>query len=278
MYDNVVNDNAEVKELDVKEVFPNPDQPRKAFDETALKELSESVVKHGVIQPITVVKRNDGYMIVAGERRFRASVMAGRKTVPAIVRSFGERNIKEIALLENLQREDLNPIEEARAIKRLMDEFALTQDEVAERLGKSRSAVANTLRLLSLSPEVTRLVLNGELSAGDARTLVTGPFVNQSALARKAVKEGWSVRDLEAFLRKLNGEKPKQDKKPQKEICLELRDLVERMQRALGTKVSAIGNDDKGRIYIDYFTRDDLDRLAEILDYIEDKSEEIFGK
>lgn len=153
MYDNVVNDNAEVKELDVKEVFPNPDQPRKAFDETALKELSESIVKHGVIQPITVVKRNDGYMIVAGERRFRASVMAGRKTVPAIVRSFGEREIKEIALLENLQREDLNPIEEARAIKRLMDEFALTQDEVAERLGKSRSAVANTLRLLSLSPE-----------------------------------------------------------------------------------------------------------------------------
>lgn len=278
MYDNVVNDNAEVKELDVKEVFPNPDQPRKAFDETALKELSESIVKHGVIQPITVVKRNDGYMIVAGERRFRASVMAGRKTVPAIVRSFGERDIKEIALLENLQREDLNPIEEARAIKRLMDEFALTQDEVAERLGKSRSAVANTLRLLSLSPEVTRLVLNGELSAGHARTLVTLPFVNQSALARKAVKEGWSVRDLEAFLRKLNGEKPKQDKKPQKEICLELRDLVERMQRALGTKVSAIGNDDKGRIYIDYFTRDDLDRLAEILDYIEDKSEEIFGK
>lgn len=278
MYDNVVNDNAEVKELDVKEVFPNPDQPRKAFDETALKELSESIVKHGVIQPITVVKRNNGYMIVAGERRFRASVMAGRKTVPAIVRSFGERDIKEIALLENLQREDLNPIEEARAIKRLMDEFALTQDEVAERLGKSRSAVANTLRLLSLSPEVTRLVLNGELSAGHARTLVTLPFVNQSALARKAVKEGWSVRDLEAFLRKLNDEKPKQDKKPQKEICLELRDLVERMQRALGTKVSAIGNDDKGRIYIDYFTRDDLDRLAEILDYIEDKSEEIFGK
>lgn len=278
MYDNVVNDNAEVKELDVKEVFPNPDQPRKAFDETALKELSESIVKHGVIQPITVVKRNDGYMIVAGERRFRASVMAGRKTVPAIVRSFGERDIKEIALLENLQREDLNPIEEARALKRLMDEFALTQDEVAERLGKSRSAVANTLRLLSLSPEVTRLVLNGELSAGHARTLVTLPFVKQSALARKAVKEGWSVRDLEAFLRKLNGEKPKQDKKPQKEICLELRDLVERMQRALGTKVSAIGNDDKGRIYIDYFTRDDLDRLAEILDYIEDKSEEIFGK
>ena len=253
MYDNVVNDNAEVKELDVKEVFPNPDQPRKAFDETALKELSESIVKHGVIQPITVVKRNDGYMIVAGERRFRASVMAGRKTVPAIVRSFGERDIKEIALLENLQREDLNPIEEARAIKRLMDEFALTQDEVAERLGKSRSA-------------------------GHARTLVTLPFVKQSALARNAVKEGWSVRDLEAFLRKLNGEKPKQDKKPQKEICLELRDLVERMQRALGTKVSAIGNDDKGRIYIDYFTRDDLDRLAEILDYIEDKSEEIFGK
>lgn len=268
----------EIKNLDVNTVYPNPDQPRKAFDEAALKELADSILKHGVIQPVTVVKTDKGYMIVAGERRYRATIKAGLKTVPAVVKTYDDREVKEVALLENLQREDLNPIEEARAVKRLMDEFALTQDEVAERLGKSRSAVANTLRLLSLSPEVTGMVINGKLSAGHARALVTFPFVQQSALARKAVKEGWSVRDLEAFIRKLNGEKPKAQPKKQTAVCLELRDLVERMQRVFGTKVSAIGNDDKGRIYIDYFTRDDLDRLAELIDYAENKTEEIFGK
>ena len=238
------NTTDEIKNLDVNTVYPNPDQPRKAFDEASLKELADSITKHGVIQPVTVVKTDKGYMIVAGERRFRATLKAGLKTVPAVVKNYDEKETKEVALLENLQREDLNPIEEARAIKRLMDEFALTQDEVAERLGKSRSAIANTLRLLALSPEVTRLVVNGELSAGHARALVTFPFVKQSALARKAVKDGWSVRDLEAFIRKLNGEKPKPKPKKQADTCLELRDLVERMQRVFGTKVSAIGNDD----------------------------------
>ncbi len=271
------NQSAEIKELAVSEVFPNPEQPRKAFDENALKELAASILKHGVIQPITVAESHGGYMIVAGERRFRASVLAGLKTVPAIVKDYDEREIKEVALLENLQREDLNPIEEARALKRLMDEFDLTQDEVAERLGKSRSAVANTLRLLNLSPETTRLVQRGELTAGHARALVTMPFVKQSAIARKAVKEGWSVRELEAFLRKLNGKTPDRQPERKKEICLELSDLVNRMQRVFGTKVSAIGNDDKGRIYIDYFTRDDLDRLSELVDYAENKSEDIFG-
>ena len=271
------NQSAEIKELAVSEVFPNPEQPRKAFDENALKELAASILKHGVIQPITVAESHGGYMIVAGERRFRASVLAGLKTVPAIVKDYDEREIKEVALLENLQREDLNPIEEARALKRLMDEFDVTQDEVAERLGKSRSAVANTLRLLNLSPEATRLVQRGELTAGHARALVTMPFVKQSAIARKAVKEGWSVRELEAFLRKLNGKTPDRQPERKKEICLELSDLVNRMQRVFGTKVSAIGNDDKGRIYIDYFTRDDLDRLSELVDYAENKSEDIFG-
>lgn len=271
------NQSAEIKELAVSEVFPNPEQPRKAFDENALKELAASILKHGVIQPITVAESHGGYMIVAGERRFRASVLAGLKTVPAIVKDYDEREIKEVALLENLQREDLNPIEEARALKRLIDEFDLTQDEVAERLGKSRSAVANTLRLLNLSPETTRLVQRGELTAGHARALVTMPFVKQSAIARKAVKEGWSVRELEAFLRKLNGKTPDRQPERKKEICLELSDLVNRMQRVFGTKVSAIGNDDKGRIYIDYFTRDDLDRLSELVDYAENKSEDIFG-
>ena len=138
------NTTDEIKNLDVNTVYPNPDQPRKAFDEASLKELADSITKHGVIQPVTVVKTDKGYMIVAGERRYRATLKAGLKTVPAVVKNYDEKETKEVALLENLQREDLNPIEEARAIKRLMDEFALTQDEVAERLGKSRSAIANT--------------------------------------------------------------------------------------------------------------------------------------
>ncbi len=264
-----------ISELDITTVYPNPDQPRKAFNDEALRELSESIEKHGIIQPITVNKTENGYMIVAGERRYRASLLAGRRTIPAIIKSYDDRQVKEIALLENLQREDLNPIEEASAIKRLMDEFDLTQDDVAERLGKSRSAIANSLRLLNLSPEVTRLVSQNKLSAGHARSLVTLPFVKQSALARKAVAEGWSVREIEKAVRDFNAPTEKRREKPEQKQSPELRELVERLQRDLGTKVAAIGNDNKGRLYIDYFTRDDLDRISEILDYIEEHEEDL---
>lgn len=264
-----------ISELDITTVYPNPDQPRKAFNDEALHELSESIEKHGIIQPITVNKTENGYMIVAGERRYRASLLAGRRTIPAIIKSYDDRQVKEIALLENLQREDLNPIEEASAIKRLMDEFDLTQDDVAERLGKSRSAIANSLRLLNLSPEVTRLVSQNKLSAGHARSLVTLPFVKQSALARKAVAEGWSVREIEKAVRDFNAPTEKRREKPEQKQSPELRELVERLQRDLGTKVAAIGNDNKGRLYIDYFTRDDLDRISEILDYIEEHEEDL---
>lgn len=264
-----------VSTLNISEVYPNPDQPRRFFNDDSLGELSRSILKHGIIQPITVKKTERGYMIVAGERRYRASLLAGKTTIPAIVKTYNDRQIKEIALLENLQREDLNPIEEATAIKRLMDEFCLTQDDVAERLGKSRSAIANSLRLLSLSPEVTRLVIQNKLSAGHARALVTLPFVKQSILARKAVASGWSVRDIEKAVRDLNSPAEKKKEKLKAQQSPELKELVERLQRDLGTKVSAIGNDDKGRIYVDYFTRDDLDRICEILDYIEAHSDEI---
>lgn len=264
-----------ISELDITTVYPNPDQPRKAFNDEALRELSESIEKHGIIQPITVNKTENGYMIVAGERRYRASLLAGRRTIPAIIKSYDDRQVKEIALLENLQREDLNPIEEASAIKRLMDEFDLTQDDVAERLGKSRSAIANSLRLLNLSPEVTRLVSQNKLSAGHARSLVTLPFVKQSALARKAVAEGWSVREIEKAVRNFNAPTEKRREKPEQKQSPELRELVERLQRDLGTKVAAIGNDNKGRLYIDYFTRDDLNRISEILDYIEEHEEDL---
>ncbi|MBO4323023.1 MAG: ParB/RepB/Spo0J family partition protein [Clostridia bacterium] len=248
-----------VLELDLEDVYPNPNQPRKVFDETALGELASSIEKHGVIMPIVVTKTGLRYMIIAGERRYRASKIAGKKTIPAVVKTYTEREIKEISLIENLQREDLNPIEAANAMKQLMDEFDLTQEELSSRIGKSRSAIANTLRLLTLSKEVIALISDNKLSAGHARALITLPQEEQDKLAKKAVSGGLSVRDVEKAVKEYFN--PSEKKKQKKSLSIELKDMVERMQRAYGTKVSAIGNDNKGRIYIDYYTRDDLDRL-----------------
>ena len=258
-----------VSEISIDSVFANPNQPRKMFDETALNELAESIKKHGVIMPIIVNKSGDRFMIIAGERRFRASRIAGLKTIPVIVKNYDERQIKEISLIENLQREDLNPIEAATAMKSLMEDYGLTQEDLADRIGKSRPAVANTLRLLSLAPEVKKLVVSGELSAGHARTLVTVPTKDQIKMANNAVKDGISVRDLENIVKDyFIPPEEKKKKKPKIELSAELKELIGDMQRVFGTKVNAIGNDNKGRIYIDYYTRDDLDRLTEILEYL----------
>ena len=260
-----------VTELDIESVYPNPDQPRKVFDKTALEELAESIKKHGVIMPIVVTKKGERYMIIAGERRYRASKLAGKKNIPAVVKEYTDREIKEISLIENLQREDLNPIEAANAMKQLMDEFHLTQEELSDRIGKSRSAVANTLRLLTLSGEVVTLISENKLSAGHARAMVTLPKEEQEKLAKKAVGLGLSVRDVEKSVKEYFN--PPEKKKQRQHLSVELKDMIERMQRAYGTKVSAIGNDNKGRIYIDYYTRDDLDRLCEILEIIEAENE-----
>lgn len=262
-----VSNGKNVSEIEISSIFANPNQPRKVFDQTALEELSESIKKHGVIMPIIVNRSGDRFMIIAGERRFRASKLAGLTTIPAIVKNYDERQIKEISLIENLQREDLNPIEAATAMRSLMDEYGLTQEDLAERLGKSRPAIANTLRLLTLSAEVIKLVANGNLSAGHARALVAVPQIDQIKIAETAIKEGSSVRDVEKMVKEyFTPPKEKQKKKVKMELSAELKDLVYSMQRVFGTKVNAIGNDKKGRIYIDYYTRDDLDRLAEIVE------------
>lgn len=259
-----------VSEIEVSKIFANPNQPRKVFDETALQELSSSIKKHGVIMPIIVNKSaGDRYMIIAGERRYRATKLAGLYTIPAIVKNYSERQIKEISLIENLQREDLNPIEAANAMKSLMNDYGLTQEDLADRIGKSRSAVANTLRLLNLVPEVMKLVEGGELSAGHARAIVAVPGLDQKKMAETAVKEGWSVREIEKKVKDYFIPPEEKNKKKEKvELSAELKDLIGDMQRVFGTKVNAIGNDNKGRIYIDYYTRDDLDRLGEILEYL----------
>ena len=251
--------------VSLMDIDPNYEQPRKTFDEDALNELADSIRVHGVIQPIVVTPIGKRFMIIAGERRFRASKIAGKEYIPAIIRYYTPQQIKEISLIENLQREDLSPIEAARAIKTLMTEFNMTQEIAADRIGKSRSAVANTLRLLTLNDDVIALIEQGRLSAGHARTLVVVPSEQQFKLALKGCDNQLTVREMEKMVREFLN--PKQDKPKQAvEESRELVSLVSNMQRAFATKVSAIGNGRKGRIYIDYFTSDDLDRICSLVD------------
>ena len=250
-------------DIDIKLIDVNPNQPRKNFDPTALKELADSIKVHGVIQPIIVNKNGDRYIIVAGERRFRASKMAGLKVIPAIVKDYSEQQIKEISLLENIQREDLNPVEVANAMRELLEIYGWTQDVLADRLGKSRPAIANTLRLLTLQPEVLALIESGKLSAGHARSLVVvSDPATQVKLAKLAVTKKVTVRDLEKAVKQLNNP---QAKKVKVEPSPELKELINLMQHKFATKVSVMGNDKKGRIYIDYYSSDDLDRILDFL-------------
>jgi len=259
---------ASATELSLSSVFANPHQPRKVFNEVAMSDMVNSVREHGVISPIIVVAKDGGYMIIAGERRFRAAKGAGLKAIPAIVREYSDQQIMELSLIENIQREDLNPIETANAIKSLMNDFDFTQEAVADRVGKSRSAVANLLRLLTLTPQVIDLVAQGRLSEGHARCLVMVKVDSaQVALAMQGVDGKMTVRDFEKLVK--NFLSPKSSKSTPPAISLELKDLVSRMQRVFATKVSALGNDKKGRISIDYYTRDDLDRIVEFVELLE---------
>ncbi|MCM1360242.1 MAG: ParB/RepB/Spo0J family partition protein [Corallococcus sp.] len=256
--DGVVN-------IALSDIDPNYEQPRKNFDEDALAELAESIKLHGVIQPIVVTPMGKRFMIIAGERRFRASKLAGKTDIPAIIRKYTPQQIKEISLIENLQREDLSPIEAARAIRTLMTEFNMTQEVAADRIGKSRSAVANTLRLLTLNDDVIKLIDQGRLSAGHARTLVVVPSGQQLKLALKGCDNQLTVRAMKKMVREYLNPKPEKEKAPVEE-SKELVSLVSNMQRAFATKVSALGNSRKGRIYIDYFTADDLDRISSMVE------------
>lgn len=258
-----------VIEIALDEIVANPNQPRKIFNEEALNELAQSIKMHGVIQPIVVNERDDGkYLIIAGERRWRASKIAGMESIPAIVKRYTEKQVKELSLIENLQREDLNPVEAARAIKQLMEEYKFTQEMVADRIGKSRPAIANTLRLLSLPQDILAMVEENRLSAGHARCLVAVSDANvQYKFATMSADNKMSVRDLEKQIRNYLSPKPAKIKE-RVEQSIELKELVNEMQRAFSTKVSVIGNDHKGRIYIDYYSRDDLDRICDILELI----------
>lgn len=258
----------EVIELDMGKIDVNPNQPRKNFDPTALSELAVSIKTHGLIQPILVTPRNGRYLIVAGERRFRASKLAEKKTIKAIIKDFDDNQVKEIALLENIQRQDLNPIETARALKELGDTYGWTQEALADRLGKSRSVVANTLRLLSLCPEVIDLIEKGKLSAGHARSLVvvTNPEV-QLKLAEQVINSKLTVRDMENAVKEVDKTSRKVVKtRPQ--LSMEMQEFIDIMEHKFSTKINVKGNDKKGKIIINYYNQDDLNRIYDIISTI----------
>lgn len=255
---------SDIQKIDINKVYANPNQPRKNFDKESLSELAESIRLHGLIQPIIVNQMDDGYMIIAGERRFRACKLCGLKEIDAIVKQYSNKLVAEIAIIENLQREDLNPVEVAKGIKQLMEEYGLTQEKVSERLGKSRSAIANSLRILTLYPEVLDLVEKGKVSFGHAKILASiTDYAAQVILAKKIAKDKLTVRDLEKEVDAILGNKKK--KKVAKLPSEELQEFISNLQRKLGTKVSVIGNDRKGRIYIDYYSQDDLDRIYDVV-------------
>lgn len=259
-----------VVEMKINDIEPNINQPRKAFDNDKIMELADSIKEHGVLQPIIVSKKDNYYQIIAGERRWRASKVAGLKTIPAIVRDYDERKIREVALIENIQRENLNPIETAKALKELMEEHNLTQEQLAKTLGKSRSAIANTVRILNLDNRVLDLVSEGKLSEGHARSLaaIESPQ-KQYKLALDIINLDLNVRDTEALVKEEKTEKKTKGKKIAKAVKLDAnyKEVENRLKKALGTKVSLKPTTkSKGKIVIEYFSIEELDRILETVE------------
>lgn len=252
-----------VRQIPVTELDLNPDQPRKAFDEAALEQLADSIREVGLLQPILVKPEQGRYRIIAGERRFRAARLAGLNQIPCIEKEFSQHEMLLAALIENLQREDLNPMEEAEAIRAIMDRLSLTQEEAAKRLGKSRPALANTLRLLSLPPEVAALVREGKLSEGHARALAgLKSQSRQVALALLAVRDGLSVRALEALCKQ--PEKPRLRQTPTR-LAPELQDFVERLQRITGMRTQIKGDMQRGTITLRYASYEEIEAFYEAM-------------
>lgn len=251
--------------IKINSVEPNRNQPRKSFDEDALAELSDSIKQFGIIQPLVVQKRNDYYEIIAGERRWRAAKQAGLKEVPVVIKDYTEQEIVEIALIENIQREDLNPIEEAQAYKRLLTEFNLKQDQVAERVSKSRTAVTNSMRLLKLSDEVQQMVIEELISSGHARTLLAIEDKDlQLQLATRIMDEKLSVRETEKLIKSIINAKPVKEKEPIENAFI-YEDIENKIKEIVGTKVKVNHKaNGKGKIEIEYYSNKELERLLDL--------------
>ena len=257
-----------VQQIPVSALDPNPDQPRRTFHEESISQLADSIREQGILQPLLVVSSGSGrYRIVAGERRFRAGRLAGLETMPCLVRDIDVMHQMEIALIENLQREDLNPIEAAKGIRALMHQCGYTQEKVSARLGKSRPAVANLLRLLTLPDQVTEMVREGLLSAGHARALAgLGSAEEQSRLAALAVDQGMSVRQLEILIASEKGKKQKNRVRTEHRLPAELEEMQEKLRMKTGLKSTMSGNVNRGRIVLQYYTREELEHLNGLLD------------
>ena len=260
--------NAQGTYVKITKVEPNREQPRKNFDEDALQELADSIKQYGIVEPLIVQDRKTHYEIITGERRWRAAKLAGLKEVPVIVRNYTEQEIVEISLIENIQREDLNPIEEAQAYKRLLTEFHLKQDEVAERVSKSRTAVTNSMRLLKLCDEVQQMIIDDMITTGHARALISIEDPEQQyTIAQKVFDEKLNVRDVEKLVKNLNKpEKAKKEPVADKALEVVYQDLEEKLKQSLGTKVSiASKGDGAGKLEIEFYTHDDLEKITDLL-------------
>ncbi|WP_459076761.1 ParB/RepB/Spo0J family partition protein [Herbivorax alkaliphila] len=254
-----------ILELGVNEIEPNNNQPRKSFDEKSLEQLSESIKEHGIVQPIIVKKEDELYRIVAGERRWRAARLLGIKKVPAIVRDFSNKQVMEIALIENIQREDLNPIEEAEAYERLLTDHNMTQEQISNSIGKSRSAIANSLRLLALKESIKNFLVNGQITSGHARALLSIESTEeQESICKEVIDNDMNVRETEKLIKNIKN-KNKQKKVEKKQDNYEFERVEENLQNILGTKVKIVNKNKKGKIMIEYYSNEELDRLIELI-------------
>lgn len=252
-----------IKEVEINKIIPNEDQPRKSFDEEKLASLSESIKQNGIIQPIVVVKEKEFYKIVAGERRWRAAKIAGIKKVPIIEKKLNDIEVMELSLIENLQREDLNPIEEAEAYRRLMEEFNLTQEAISAKVGKSRPVISNSLRLLNLHEKVKQYLIEGTISVGHGRLLLEiNDKEMQFEAAKKIIDDGLNVRQTEKLIKNILEKKENKKKPVQKDIYI--KEMEDRLKTALGTKVTISKGKKKGKIEIEYYSQEDLERLIEM--------------
>ena len=267
--DSLSTDNKDaVVELKINDVEPNVNQPRKNFDDEKLVELADSIKVHGVIQPIIVTKKDNYYQIIAGERRWRASKKAGLKSIPAIIREYDDKKTREVSLIENIQRQNLNPIETAKAIKELMTDHKMTQDEISKTLGKSRSSIANTLRILNLDERVQEMIEMGQISEGHARSIasISSPE-KQYKFAMDIINFDMNVRDAENYVKDVkSGKKPKRTTKTKGKFEIITKDIENKLKDALGTKVTLNAQTkSKGKIVIEYYSQDELSRILDIL-------------
>ncbi len=266
--DRTIDLGAEPSEVDLELITPGPMQPRTNFDEAALESLAESIKTHGVVQPLLVRRRGEGFELIAGERRWRAAKLAGLTRVPVLVKDVADQNLLEIALIENIQREDLNPIEEAQAYKRLIETVGLTQEALATRVGRDRSYITNYLRLLKLPDDLQKLVIEGRLSTGHARTILGLTHADlQRRLARQVLEDGLSVRATEILVQKASADKPPRTPRVTQTVDPNIRAAETKLRRALGTQVRIVqmGSEGRGRVEISFYNAQDLDRIYDLL-------------